>query len=504
MAKNTIETMFNKMKALTTALLLILTASSFAQTISTHYEASGTYGSGEYTPFWHMANRQGISSHTNSAFHARLGVEGEHRFCSKNIILEWGADAVVGYNLASTVFVQQAFFDFQWKKIRVSLGQKERWGDLPNHRLSTGSLVESGNARPIPQIRLELPEYWNIPGTKGWFGIKGHLSYGWFTDGAWQEKFFSETSPRAKGTLYHSKAGSMRIGNEEKFPLTAEIGLHMVTQFGGTCYNTNREPGKYFENPVRLKDYFYALIPLGGDASYDAGDQANVAGNMLGAWQGAITWNSDKWKLRTYYEHAFEDHSQLFWEYGLWTEQLIGIELELKKFKHISNIVFEYFNLKNQSGPIYHDKNSIFPDQISCVDNNYNHGKYPGWFNYGQMIATPLCTSPIYNANGTQYCYNNRVEAFHFGVEGDAQNWLGYRILYTRSNNWGTYSVPFKDIKVNRSALVELTFKPQAMKGWTIAASFAFDNGDLYGNNYGGMLTVKGYNIFNTGKKEKK
>ena len=481
-----------------------LSIGGFAQTISTRYEASGTYGSGEYTPFWHMANRQGINSHTNSAFHARLGVEGEHRFCSKNIILEWGADAVVGYNLASTVFVQQAFFDFQWKKIRVSLGQKERRGDLPNQRLSTGSLVESGNARPIPQIRLELPEYWNIPGTKGWFGIKGHLSYGWFTDGAWQEKFFSETSPRAKGTLYHSKAGSMRIGNEDKFPLTAEIGLHMVTQFGGSCYNTNREPGKYFENPVRLKDYFYALIPLGGDASYDAGDQANVAGNMLGAWQGAITWNSDKWKLRTYYEHAFEDHSQLFWEYGLWTEQLIGLELEFKQSKLARNIVFEYFNLKNQSGPIYHDKNSTFPDQISCADDNYNHGKYPGWFNYGQMIATPLCTSPIYNADGIQYCYNNRVEAFHFGMEGDIMDWLGYRTLYTRSNNWGAYKKPFKEIKTNRSAMIELTFKPQIMKGWSICTSFALDNGDLYGNNYGGMLTVKGQNIFNTGKKTKR
>ena len=494
---------FNKIKNLATALLLTVSASSFAQTITTRYEASGTYGSGEYTPFWHMANRQGLSNHENSAFYARLGVEGYNHFSNKEITLEWGADAVAGYNLTSTILVQQAYFDFQWKRLRISLGQKERWGDLPNHRLSTGSLVESGNARPIPQVRIELPEYWNITGTKGWVGIKGHLAYGCFTDGNWQEGFFSETSPRATSTLYHSKAGSMRFGNEEKFPLTAEIGLHMVTQFGGTCYNTNRRPGKHYKNPVRFKDFFYALIPLSGDASYDAGDQANVAGNMLGAWQGAITWNNGNWKLRTYYEHTFEDHSQLFWEYGLWTEQLVGLELELKEFKYIKNVVFEYFNLKNQSGPIYHDKNSTFPDQISCIDNNYNHGKYPGWFNYGQMIATPLCTSPIYNANLIQYCYNNRVEAFHLGIEGEPLNWLGYRALYTHSNNWGSYTVPFKDIKTNNSLLLELTFRPQAMNGWSIAASFALDNGDLYGNNYGGMLTIKGENIFNTSKNRK-
>ena len=494
--------LLKKIKYLLATLVLLTASSSHAQQLATKYELSGTYGGGSYTPFWHMANRQGLSSHESDAFYARLGVEGYNSFSSTDITLKWGADVVAGYNLTSTVILQQAYFDFQWKRFNISIGQKERWGELPNHRLSTGSLIESGNARPIPQIRLELPEYWNIPGTKGWLAIKGHLAYGCYTDGHWQKSFFNETSPYSINALYHSKAGFMRFGNENKFPLTAEIGLHMVTQFGGSCYNTNRDPGKHFENPVRLKDFFFALIPLSGDDSYDASDRANVAGNMLGSWQGGITWNDKAWKLRMYYEHAFEDHSQLFWEYGLWTEQLVGLELELKEFNWMQCAVFEYFNLKNQSGPIYHDSNSKFPDQISCTDNNYNHGKYPGWFNYGQMIGTPLCTSPIYNTDRIQYCYNNRVEAFHFGIEGAPLKWLGYRMLYMRSNNWGTYSVPFKDIKVNRSFLLEFTFKPQTIKNWSIATSFALDNGDLYGNNYGGMITIKGQNIFNTWKKK--
>ena len=488
---------FKRIKPLAATLLLLASTSAGAQTITTHYEAAGTYGSGDYAPFWHTANRQGLGSHKSSSFYTRLGVEGNHRFDNKRITLEWGADAVAGYNIASTLIVQQAYFDFQWRKFRISLGQKECWGELPNHRISTGALVESGNARPIPQVRIELPEYWNIPGTKGWLAIKGHLAYGIFTDGAWQEKFFNEASPRSTNMLYHSKAGFMRFGNETKFPLTAEIGLHMVSQFGGTRYNN----GVPTVCPSRFRDFISALIPMAGDDSYDACDQASVAGNMLGAWQGAITWNDEKWKLRTYYEHTFEDHSQMFWEYGLWTEQLVGLELELKQFKWMKSFVFEYFNLKDHSGPIFHDSRPGFPDQISCRDDNYNHGLYPGWFNYGQIIATPLCTSPIYNTNGIQRILNNRVEAFHIGLEGDAMDWLGYRVLYTRSNNWGTYEAPFKDIKVNRSALLELTFKPQVMRGWSIAASFALDNGELYGNNYGGMLTVKGHNIFKTGKK---
>jgi len=471
-----------------------------AQTFTEEVEMTGTAGSGNYAPMWHMANRQGVSSIDNSMGYLRSSLAGKHGFSTSGIGLDWGFDFVAGANLTSAIYIQQAFVDFNWKIARLSIGQKERWGEFGNHKLTTGALVESGNARPVPQVRIELPEYWNIPGTNGWIGIKGHLAYGMFTDGSWQKDYFTETSAHCSDVLYHSKAGLVRIGNEEKLPLTAEIGLHMVTQFGGTCYNSRNRPGDNHKNPTRFKDFMLALVPLSGDESYDGSDQANVAGNVLGSWMGAITWNSKEWKAQLYYDHVFEDHSQMFWEYGVWTEQLVGIQLELKKFKWINCATFEYFNLKNQSGPIYHDSTEKIPDQISCVDNNYNHQRYAGWFNYGMIIGTPLCTSPIYNKDGLQICYNNRVEAFHIGIEGSPAQWLDYRVLFTRSNNWGTYKHQFDEIKQNTSGVVEMTFKPKALKGWNVTASFAFDKGELYGNNYGGMLTVKREFVFDLKK----
>ena len=479
-----------------------------AQTITERQEVTATVGAGDYAPMWHMANRQGLGSEKTEMIYARAGAIGNHPLSKSGITLDWGAEFVGGMNMASAIFVQQAYVECSWRKLRLSVGQKERWSELGYNRLTTGSLVESGNARPIPQVRFELPEYWNIPGCKGWFAIKGHLAYGMFTDGKWQKEFlepqYNDEKRYAVNTLYHSKAGYMRLGNETVFPLTAEIGLHMATQFGGTTYNAKHHAGEAFQNPTRFKDFLLAFIPLSGDSEYDSSDQMNVAGNVLGSWLGAITWNEEKWKLELNYEHAFNDHSQMFWEYGLWTEQLIGIAVEFKEFKWIRNVNVEYFNLKNQSGPIYHDSTSQIPDQISCIDNNYNHGKYPGWFNYGQMIATPLCTSPIYNKDHTLICYNNRVEAFHAGVEGDLLTWLDYRLLITHSNNWGTYKSPFKDIKNNTSGLVELTFKPMIPGGqWSITTSFAFDNGDLYGNNYGGMITIKRCGIYNISKERK-
>ena len=41
-------------------------------------------------------------------------------------------------------------------------------------------MVESNNARPIPQIRLEVPDYVAIPGTHKWLHLKGHIAYGRF------------------------------------------------------------------------------------------------------------------------------------------------------------------------------------------------------------------------------------------------------------------------------------------------------------------------------------
>ena len=481
-------------KILFLVVLLTSISSIKAQSITERQELTAAFGSGNYAPFWHITNRQGLGSEKTTMAYTRAGVGGNHTVSKSGIALNWDIDFVAGMNMASPVFVQQAYVDCNWKKMTLSIGQKERWDKLMNNRLTTGSLVESGNTRPIPQVRLEMGEFWSIPGTKEWFAIKGHIAYGRFTDGKWQKDFVAQKSIYTTDVLYHSKEGFMRFGNDSRFPLTAEIGLHMVTQFGGITYNRfNKDK---ISAPTRFKDYILALIPLKGDEQYVIDDQVNVAGNVLGSWKGAITWNSKEWMLRLHYDHVFEDHSQMFWEYGLWTEQLVGLVLDLKNFKWIKSVAVEYFNLKNQSGPIYNDSNPTFPDQISCADNNYWHHTYGGWYNYGRMIGTPLCSSPIYNTDHTLEIYNTRVEAFHFGAEGEVLPWLYYRVLLTHSNNWGTYSRPFKDIKNDTSGLVELTFKPNISGNWSITTSFAFDKGDLYGNNYGGMLTIKRTGIY--------
>lgn len=483
--------------------LLILCCSLGAQNIKYRIETTGTYAKEDTPPTWHLSNRQGLSGEDAGFAYMRAALAGDYQLKNKDFSIDWGADVVAAEGLTSKVFIHQAFTDINWKRFTLSLGQKERWGEFKNHRLSTGALVESGNARPIPQIRVEIPEYYDFFCTNDWFKIRGHIAYGWFSDGEWQKDWVADGKARTVGVRYHSKAIFFKIGKEEKFPLSFECGLEMVSQFGGTVYNIENQEGVNSKNPTRLKDYLKAFIPSSGDSQYSGMDQLNIAGNHLGSWHVAVNWDSEDWKLHTYYEHVFDDHSQMFMEYGLWTEQLVGIELELKKCRWIKGFAIEYFNLKNQAGPVYHDTTDKIPDQVSCRDNNYNHDWYNGWFNYGMVIGTPLVTSPIYNKDNSMICNNNRVEAFHIGIEGEPTDEWGYRMLFTHSNNWGTYNNPFTDIETNTAGLFEIAYKPQILKGWCIKASYAYDNGSLYGNSRSGMLTISKCGIFNLKSKNK-
>ena len=480
-------------------ILLLICVTAVAQTIKYNFETTATCASDETPPTWHLSMRQGLSGDIAKFGYTRAGFSGQHTINNK-WELNWGADVVAGYNLTSTAYIQQAFADIRWKIFTLSIGQKEGWGEMKNHRISTGALVESGNARPIPQVRLEVPEYYDFFGTNGWFKLRGHLAYGYLTDGSWQKDWVAPESNRTKNVLYHSKAIFFKLGKEERFPLTFEWGLHMVAQFGGTLYNKN---GEVLSNPTRLKDFYKVLIPSSGDNEYSGLDIANVAGNHLGSWHGALNCNLGKWDIRAYYEHLFDDHSQMFMEYGLWTEQLVGIEIASKNFNWIKAVSFEYYNLKNQSGPVYHDTTDKIPDQISCRDDNYNHEWYNGWFNYGMTIGTPLATSPIYNANRVMNCYNNRVEAFHIGVEGEPTHEIAYRLLFTHSNNWGTYNDPFTEIRSNNAGLVEIAYKPEKLKGWAVKASYAFDNGSLLGNCRSGLFTISKSGIINLKSRKK-
>jgi len=455
-------------------------------------ESGVTVGSGHHSPLWLNANKQGLSSINKDNGYVAAGIF--KPMLATNFAYGYGLELAGAYNFTSNVIVQQAYVDLRYHGLQLSMGSKERYGELVNQLLSSGGLSFSGNARPIPQVRVELPKYITVPYTNGWLGVRGHLAYGWFTDGNWQKSFVGAKGNRTSGVLYHSKALFLKVEKPEVLPLRFECGLQMECQFGGTRYYSD---GRKFSMPERLKDYLKVLVPMHGGSGATESDQENIEGNMLGSYHFSLSYKVKDWEIRPYYEHYFEDQSMLSMKYK-WRDGLIGLELTFPQNRLINSLVAEYFGSMDQSGPFYRkDKNGNTYIHMAGNDNYYNNGFYQSWSHWGMAIGNPLFMSPIYNKDHSLSFHSNRMTARHLGISGNPTTELSYRVLLSYTRNWGTYDSPYKgengnDIVItDTSTLFELTFSPHKLSGWSFVASAATDRGDMLGNNTGVMLTVR-------------
>lgn len=504
--------------------------------ITNHVQANVIGGMGDYAPFWLVSDRDGLSSLDTHNGYLRCGVELDGRFGRNgNWSYSSGADIKVGYNQSYNPIVHQLYADVSYNWLTLSVGAKERAAEMRDfcslegvndnsvlgscgslslnglRELGTGGLVYSGNCTPIPQVRLEVPGYVRVD-RKGLFHLRGHIAYGVFMDAAFQEKF-TAVNPKAKYNrypLYHSKSFFMKIGNRELFPLVAEAGLEMHSQFGGDVYT--HEKGKYLSMPSRFKDFLKAFIPAGGDEMVPFTEQSNITGNQVGSWHLAFTLHTKPVDIKLYGEHLFEDFSQLFFfEYQNninnkktvtfypWRDIMLGVSVKNKTgvLGFISNIQYEYVSTYDQSGACYNDPNDYFVEQMDGWDNYYNHAIYSGWHNYGMPIGNPLIFSPLYNADGFLDFKANRMRAHNVGINGAFGNRkeFMYRLKCTYSENLGTYINPFFEKKHTTSLLADFIYAPDGKK-WLLSASFAHDWSNYIGNNAGVMFSFTRVGIF--------
>jgi hypothetical protein len=471
--------------------------SHLTENIKYSFSAQGAAGGGDNAPFWFTNNRYGLGTTDNYSGLARVAL---WRDVETDSLWFWrtgyGIDLASPINSENGYFcIQQAYLDIEWKMLRLSLGQKERPSELKNPFLSTGGMTLGINARPIPQVRLEMPDFWAIPGTRGIFSFKGHIAYGMYTDAKWQKKFNNGTqNPYTSGSMFHSKALFIRLGNRELFPLEVTGGLEMACQFGGTGYNVQQYSGGLLSPEIKLGgNVWNAFFPSGGDVNDE--NYTNAAGNQLGSWHFRFDWREKNWSIGAYMEHFFEDHSQMFMQYGFWKDMLLGLEVNIHNNPYITTILYEYNSTMYQSGPLYHDKTEENPLQISGQDEYYRNHVYGAWQMGGYTIGNPLILSPIYNiffsVPGSLYPVHNRVRVHHMGFMGEPHPCLSWRIMYTHQYSLGTYSKPSLNPCLANYLLLETTFRPVNVPGLSITASYGHNGGNLLGSSNGAMLTVK-------------
>ena len=499
------------------------TKAGILKDINYKVEMQGSF-SNTKTPLWLNANKYGLSSLDKTNGYIRTAV---YRSLSADNECKWGlgygVDVAVPLNYTSHFVVQQAYVEGRWLHGTLTIGAKEQPMELKNNSLSSGSQTLGINARPVPQVRLALSDYWTLPFGKGWLHLKGHIAYGKMTDDNWQHDFTKRQSKYADNVLYHSKAGYLKLGNDEVFcPWSLEVGLEMASLFGGTAYRPIAGGGmETLKGETGLKAFWKAFLPGGADIGETT--YQNAEGDQLGSWVARLKYEGEMNIYSLYADKFFEDHSGMFfldydgygtgneWQqkkkrryltYGM-KDWLLGFEYHRRADSWLNTIVLEYIYSKYQSGPIYHDHTQTIADHIGGNDDYYNHYIYPGYQHWGQTMGNPLYRSPIYNNNGKIEFTDNRFVAYHLGLAGTPTEYVNWRMLASLQKGLGTYTEPYSRERHNVSILAEVGYKAHSisatwLNGIDIKAAYGMDFGSILGGiNYGFQLTITKTGVFN-------
>ncbi|MEG1562472.1 MAG: capsule assembly Wzi family protein [Bacteroides sp.] len=450
-------------------------------------EANATVtGNGDHAPFWLTANRHGLSSVRQNSAYLSAGIfrqlEQEKKFS-----YAFGLELAALTHFTSSHVVQQAYADVRYRCWQLSVGSKERGSELKNDALSIGGMTFSPNARPIPQVRLSIPEYIPFPGTHGWLHLRGHIAYGIFTDDRFQKDFTQERSKYTRHVLYHSKAAFLKLEHPNT-PVTLEAGIEMAAQFGGDCCYPD---GTVLTTPKGIGDFIRIFFPMRGSSDASASDQKNILGNHLGSYHFSAGYRFPEWKVRGYYEHYFDDGSGMMMKYGMWKDCLAGLEVTLPPNPVATSVVAEFLYTKHQSGAFHWYATPDVDESYTGADNYYNNGQFVGWEHWGQGVGNPLLIAPLYNTDGGLNFNSTRVKAFHLGISGKPLKEIEYRLLMSFAQHWGTYGSPYPEIKSNKNALLELSYLPAKSKGWQFTLAVAVDGGDLIGKSQGAMFSIR-------------
>lgn len=279
------------------------------------------------------------------------------------------------------------------KNTFIKVGRYYRdFSNYLNDDLSTGSMLISNNAQPMP--KLGLVSNYNFEKNEDIF-INYGISHAVFD----KNEYYTE-SP-----FLHEKFIYINI-IKNKFLLGLGI-VHEAMWAGST-----KELGK---QPKTFKDFLKVFISDDGDKkSYE--QHANALGNHLGIWDFYIIKNNEERVIKFYYQHFFEDTSSFRfknkWD-GLWG-------LELTNYIPNTNILIEFIDTSN-----------------CCEDPPYQYDFYywnyeytSGWRYKNYILGNPFVNDTAkWNAeldNGMEL-----DQIAYFGIDGKAKK-INYNIRYAK------------------------------------------------------------------------
>lgn len=362
--------------------------------------------------------------------------------------------------------------------------------------LSVGNFALSGNAPGVPRIEISIPDYYSIPVLNGLFSVKGNILHGWLGKKNIQNPVNSRFY--YQNTFFHQKSLYVRIGKPNwKFKMHG--GFNHQAYWGSEK--------EIFGPSFKLSDFETFKYVLLGKV-YDApGYYTSKIGNQLGSLDIGAEYDFENFNVMIY--------RQNFYDVGALSklanikDGLTGVTLTNRNFNKTTGIfkwkklLVELFYSKDQAGYPWSKPTK------SGDENYYNNFYYKSGWSYMKMgMGNPLITTRYDIKSGqeirNEYFVNNRVVAFHLGMEGAIKDWEILTKL-TYSNNYGTFGTSEYGhslggfVHENRGAVFDkanqFSFYLEGMKPFKngINGGFAtfFDQGKLLDNSFGLLLKLR-------------
>lgn len=424
---------------------------------------------GDHSPFWLSANEFGYISFNPFSMWIRPEIQTEIDW-NKRFDYSYGLDVWGRYDKTGKLFLQQGWVKTKIFFFTIYGGRMEEMFGNQDSTLSSGGLLWSGNASPIPKVAVNVEHWTPVPFTYDYFDFKGGISHGWFGN-----------QPYVKDAFMHHKYLYIRFGG--KLPVHVHYGLHHFAQWAGSSQLKG-------DLPDNLQAYIDIFLTRRGDTVSlpDGTPVLTRSGNHLGSRNFGIEIDLKNYYISSYWQTIFEDGSGKTWKNirdGLW-----GFTLKAKDKSIISGILYEFLHTTDQSGRFNWDP--VTRKEYGGNDNYFNHGIYHhGWTYNNLTIGTPLITSPIYNpGNYSNYVRNNKIIAHHIGLEG-YKSIIYYRFLYTYSLNFGTNIYPIEPAKHQHSLLINTSYSELSPLKIDLGVNLGIDIGEMYGNNFGIQIVLK-------------
>jgi hypothetical protein len=484
------------LKKITSFLLIFfpLCLSSPARQGNFHFylQALGGYVSAENVPFWMRSNQYGSIPPPGASLGLTGAVKRDYDR-TKPHLADWGIAVEGRLNVGNPTELiilegygkaRLGIFEFKGGRVKDITG-------LCDTLLSSGSFSVSGNNLGIPKVEISIPEFYTIPVFGGLFAFKGNYVHGWI--GNWH---LQDTIVPNSPTYLHQKSLYMRFG-KPGWKLKLIGGLNHQVVWG----NEEAIMGDDYKL-YGLETYLYVFTAK----PYNNGEIQNTRiGDHLGSIDLGLEYVFKKIHMLIYRQSFYEAEALLY--LANIADGLNGVSLFNKQNKgnaiHWKRMLFEFLYTKNQGGETWS------PSTTSPFEGYYNNGYYlAGWSYKGTGLGTPFINPRGSVREGFpsapfEYFINNRVLAFHVGMEG-AVNKLNFITRLSFSRNYGTYHTsatgkqypgavypsPFGVFPETDQFSGFLETSRELTNGLRVGLITALDIGGLYYNSFGLMVSV--------------